>query len=214
MKGLHFDPEKHKYYLDGKELPGVTRIIGQFKDIRIGELRYKVDTYTGMLFDAEPFEKGADRGTAIHNIAAVIAGGSRVNLDRLHPALLPAAEAYPQFLSDYQIKPLLIEEPMASVKWRYAGTVDLVANLLGRTYLIDIKSGVLSWSAGPQTAAYEQLYRESSGFTGKIVRAVAIPPMEEGKEWKLKALDKPYNRNDWRFFKARLEQHYYMERIK
>jgi hypothetical protein len=63
-----------------------------------------------------------------------------------------------QFLDDWQVKPVLVEAVVASRKWRYAGTLDLVADLPdGRRALMDYKtsdSGI--W---PETILQQAAYR-------------------------------------------------------
>jgi hypothetical protein len=203
---LKYDPANHLYTLDGLPLPSVTQILGQFRRVHLGELKYMVDVFSGRIFPAEVFDHPAEAGGAIHQGAAYLLQGKGLRWDSLAPELVGPLRQFETWLQEYGVKPLLVETPLASRRWRYAGTPDAVVMLLGHRYLIDIKTGAQTWSAGPQTAAYERLYREHSGFTGALTRATLYLP-KDGSAPRLRQED---GADDWEFFKARLTTFNYL----
>lgn len=210
---LIFDEATHTYTLGGWKLPSVTQILGQFKRVTLGELRYIVDVFSGQIFPAELFETPADYGTAIHAGCELILTGKQIDYAALDEDLVYPLKQFEVFVKDYNIQPIMVEEPMASVKWGYAGKVDLIAHVLnGNRWILDIKTGSAVGLAGPQLAAYEHLYRERSKFTGKVLRGILTPPAK-GKAtgtWKLKPME---GKNDWEFFKSRLATHKLLKEI-
>ena len=200
---LTFDEEKHLYLYDGEVIPSVTQVIGQFKEVRIGELDWLVDTFDGSAFNPDMFSGAAEVGTAIHKGCALLAQGKRLNWDALPEQLVTPFERFVQWMADYCVEPVLIETPMADAKLWYAGTGDLFCRVCGDLTAVDIKTGLPNWTVGPQTAAYEKLYRWRESFTGKMKRAALHLP-KDGSKPKLIPLT---NKKDWPWFKARLAAH-------
>lgn len=98
-------------------------------------------------------DRAALRGTEVHNLAERVVHGEEVEVpDHLAGHL----EAYIQFLDDFQVIPILVEKPVFSRTHKYAGTFDLIAEIDGMRWLLDIKtnaSGVYAETA-LQLAAY------------------------------------------------------------
>ena len=98
-------------------------------------------------------DRAALRGTEVHNLAEKVVHGEEVEVpDHLAGHL----EAYIQFLDDFQVVPVLVEKAVFSRSYKYAGTFDLVADINGVRWLLDIKtnaSGVYAETA-LQLAAY------------------------------------------------------------
>ncbi len=134
---LRFDEAAHRYFLGARELPSVTSIL---KD-------------AGLVDDRWFTEESAERGTAIHQA-----------IERLHrslpyfnvgPELVGYMEAYLAFLASSRFlceaSEIRVHDPVRG----YAGTIDLLGALPGHKHvLIDIKTGTVPKSVGPQTYAY------------------------------------------------------------
>lgn len=111
-------------------------------------------------------DAAANRGTAVHALAERLTHGEQVQVP---DELAGHVDAYVKFLDEWQVEPIVTERTVASYKYGYAGTFDLVANLpgTGRTWLLDIKtsrSGVFG-EVALQLAAYRyaDVYVDTDG---------------------------------------------------
>lgn len=112
-----------------------------------------------------PFDirnRAAARGTAVHKLAEpLIAGGDAEVPDELSGY----ADSLVMFMDEWQVRPVLVEAPVGSYMWHYAGTFDLIADLPdGRRVLFDYKtsdSGIY-----PETALQLAAYRYADVYVG------------------------------------------------
>lgn len=175
MSGLVFYPKSHRYKLDGQWVPGVTTLIGKglpkpgipywaAKTVAewvadnpdlTDDLKRMGGRGPAVAFLKEiPWQKrdeAAIRGTDVHALAERIVHGEPVDV----PGHLAGhVSGYVDWLDSTGLEPLLTERPVASRKWRYAGTFDLIGKLDGRLWLLDIKtsSGVYGSTAIQLTA--------------------------------------------------------------
>lgn len=85
----------------------------------------------------ESRDSARDRGTDIHKLAVALTAGEEVELAD-ETALY--VDAYVRWLDEWDAQPVLQETTVVSYKHRYAGTLDLVADLNdGHRWLIDLK---------------------------------------------------------------------------
>jgi hypothetical protein len=185
--GLVFYPKSHRYKLDGQWVPGVTTLIGKglpkpalpyWSAKMVAEwvadnpdltedLKRMGGRGPAVAFLKElPWAKrdeAAIRGTDVHALAEKVVNGEEVDV----PEHLAAhVQGYVDWLDTTDLVPILTERPVASRQWQYAGTFDLIANLEGQTYLLDIKtsSGVYG-STALQLTAYgnAEFYLDQDG---------------------------------------------------
>jgi hypothetical protein len=102
---------------------------------------------------------------------------------------------------------LLCEEPLYSQRYDFAGTADLVIKRKKGIRVVDLKTTDLAQFTGPQTSAYEQLYRENTGYKGMADRYVLYLP-KDGSEYHYRELT---NRNDFQYFLAKLYAYNYLK---
>jgi hypothetical protein len=201
------DTAKGHKYLDseGRKVPGVTSILGDGvpKPALItwaanATAEYAVDNWD-RLSDLSPSvrmkelqgaryavkDAAANKGTEVHKIAERLVAGEEVDVP---DELVGHAESYARFLDEFQVEPVHVEFSVASYKWGYAGTGDLIGYIthLGvrRLMLMDTKtnrSGIFGETA-LQLAGYrhadvlisgdeEQPMPEVEGCAGIHVRA-------------------------------------------
>lgn len=134
---LRFDPVEHKYLLADRELPSVTTIL---RDAQLVD-----DTWFT--------EEARLRGTAVH--AAI----ERLHQQRpffdVNADYRGFVEAYLAFLASSQFTWAASEVRVYDEARGYAGTIDLLGALPGHPkVLIDIKTGHVPPTVGPQTYAY------------------------------------------------------------
>jgi hypothetical protein len=175
----------HSYLLDGRKVPGVTTIIGDGmpKPALINwaanaTADYAVDHWDELGTEAPSKrltilkqaryadrDAAARRGTEVHALAEQLIRGEQVEVPE---PLAGHVESYLKFLEDWQPEPVLVEGVVFSRKHRYAGTLDLIADIpgLGRG-LWDVKttrSGVFG-EVALQLAAYRyaDIYLDDDG---------------------------------------------------
>lgn len=161
-------------YLDGDhELPGVTTILNAVlaKPALVGwaarlSAEYVVDHWDELTSMA-PSERlkavrGATdrtsrsamaRGTRIHEMGEQLVHGIAVDVP---DELVGPVDAYARYLDTWHVVPIAVESTVASRRYQYAGTLDLVAtDVRGVPFLGDIKTGSGVYSdVALQLAAY------------------------------------------------------------
>ena len=182
--GLYRD-QWHRYtYCDGTRtegpLVGVTSVL-KLQDVMIGGdlaawggriaaghlLRYDREVLA-MIDDTKALDAALsavsaarDIGTAVHGQIEAILRQQPVTPT---PETAPFVYAFTSFLATERPEFLGVEQMVANLTYRYAGTYDFGAKLRGRTALVDVKTGKLKRSHRLQLAAYAAA--EFAGFEG------------------------------------------------
>jgi hypothetical protein len=189
----------HAYYLDGRKLDGVTTIIGnglpkpalvKWAANTAAELAVNEwDTLAGMpVADRLKRISGAPnaardtaavKGTRVHALADKLAKGETVDVP---DDLAGHVDACVRFLDDYDVATVYTEAPVCNITHLYGGTLDLIAVLGGKTWLLDFKTN----KSGPfgDTAFQLAAYRYATHFMhpGGDVRPM-VPVDECGVVW-------------------------------
>ena len=139
-----YNDELHEYRIDGKIVPGVTEILTD-----TGWMDYsKIPEHIR--------EFALQRGSYVHLACAMLVR-DELDWSTVDEQILPYVRGYERFLKDTGLKPLLVEKPMGSERWGYGGTLDILGEVRGKQWLVDIKSGMVMPLCQIQTAAYEEL---------------------------------------------------------
>ena len=143
---LSYDEDRHRYYLDGEQIPGTTEIL------RAG------GGYQGSEWMTDD---GRDRGTAVHAVCRDIALGllEEDEIDAIEGLVRPYVQAFMLFkheaMLEVEAAELLVSYDADGI--RFATMIDLVGRIVGQTdhrpCVIDIKTGAKDLTVGPQTAA-------------------------------------------------------------
>lgn len=196
---LTFDEDKHLYLWRNRPIKSVTQVLSS-----VGT-RDRKGNWSPLGFDDRWIRDttAADFGTAFHKVAAIILKGSTPNYP---PVMEPWVQQFYRFLAEYNPEPVedlggnpLIEYPMYSVKFRYAGTPDLVCEMGKDIYLLDWKTSTADTAHwGIQLSAYEKLIKEVLGVKKKIHRmTVRFGELSyHVKKWT--------NPSDWAMFQSAL----------
>jgi hypothetical protein len=173
----------HSYTLDGTPMPGVTTVIGILdKPALVGwaantTAAYAIEHWARLAEMPIPerlkaLEKArysgnraaTQKGHRIHNMAEAMQHGKPVDCP---PELVPDVQAIARLLDQWQAESVAIEAPIASTRYGYAGTLDVVAKCpkLG-TAVWDFKTG-------------KGVYRETALQLGAYARADLILTSEE-----------------------------------
>lgn len=174
--GLVFDPVEHRYFLDGRELPGITRVL---RDVGIGPLPQSE------IRVADSFAYAAERGKAVHEATALDDRGE-LDEESVDPVVRPYLDAWRRFReeSGFRPEPTLIEVPLARSDLGFAGTPDR-AGILGEDRIvleIKVTAEMPSW-VGLQLAGQRMLAwttREFGAVVPNAVRRFAVQLRPDG----------------------------------
>lgn len=189
--GFEFNPNTHRYYLDGTAMTGVTTILGviakpqlikwsadmavDYIDSRATEFFNNPTKFKEIMEEARKAwskkrDDSADLGKEIHSdieqyIKAKIAGESYTT-DK------PQVQHFINWADKHNVQFIASEEQVYSVKLFVAGTYDFSCIIDGRKYLCDLKTGnSLYPEYFYQCAAYRMMAEEmgQTDFKGSIL---------------------------------------------
>ena len=139
-----FDEKEHKYSYGGKQLPSVTTVIKEVLNITYPE-------YANF---------HATRGTYVHK-AIELYLKNNLDFGSIDETIKPYLDSFITFQNKANIEPVLLEERFADKNISFAGTVDIVGKVKGKTYLFDIKTGQKQDSYNAQMAGYKKLLNDN-----------------------------------------------------
>jgi hypothetical protein len=144
---VHFDAAEHRYTVGGVRLPSVTEVLDPLLEL-----------------DGIPravLKAAAEFGTHVH-IACDLFDKGVLDEPALDPHLAPYLAAWKIFLRETGAVVDASEVRVVHGKLRYAGTFDKALHWKKRgrvtTALLDIKSGQVPRTVGPQVAAYAEAH--------------------------------------------------------
>jgi hypothetical protein len=200
----------HIYRLGDRILPSTTQILGEYIKIELYGEVWWVHTPTGTAIAEHIMERARQIGNAIHKIAFYIFTRQGIDAKALNPILVEPARQLLLWAEKYKPEVILCEKPLASMKYGYAGMLDLFAKLKGhkRPGLIDIKSG-LSLMVAYQVASYENLVHENQ-YKGMIDSFVLRIP-KDGSPYEFQELKE---KTAFTFFLNKLYEYNYLRSSK
>lgn len=208
---LAFDVESHTYTLDGKPVPSVTTIIRALEREALARV------------PAEILEWKRGLGQQVH-MACQLDDEGDLHEGTLDERIVPYMRAWRAFRDDFGFRVRMNEQPLASRRYRFAGTVDRVGTITrpmavdrNRMYqgpaIIDLKTRLdLGDAIGVQLAGYQKLLAENNyqdddayGHAQTQLR-VAVRLGADGK-YEYRVYEDP---EDHSCFQACLVQHHWM----
>lgn len=139
MAELVFSAETHEYRLDGRVLPSVTQALSV------------LDQYEGV--PPRVLEAAREFGRHVH-LACDLDNRGVLDEATLDPALAPYLAGWRKYRADSGLVIVASELRLHDARLGYAGTCDVLGEVLGRPSVIDIKSGLVPKTVGAQCAAY------------------------------------------------------------
>lgn len=184
MIRLEFDEGKHKYYLDGTELPSVSAIIRPLS-------QSVYDTV-----DDSILAIAANRGTEIHK---AIENFNIFGVGVIDPEYEGYFNAYKKWEAKRKPAVKLVEERTYNKMLMYAGTVDLLCEIDGRTCLVDYKS-----SYTVQDKVYRcqlEVYRQALSTHGIEIDRKIVLHLKKTEEYE-EIVYPTYDAEAWKVFGA------------
>ena len=181
-----FNEERHEYSYGGKILPSVTTIIKDVLNI----------TYP----DYAVYH--ATRGTFVHKAIELYLKGI-LDVNSIDETIMPYLNAFVKFQERAKIEPVLLEGRFADKNITFAGTVDIVGKVKGKTYIFDVKTGQKQDSYNAQMAGYKKLLNDN----GLAIDGVYILDLKPAgcKVIKIENIEKY-----WGLFEGMLKVYWYM----
>jgi len=140
---LRLDDVSHRAFLGGRELIRVTTALDEGLDT---DKRWFTD-------------ESRQRGNYIHDALKLYAT-DRLDEDSIAPAMRPYWDGVPYFLETSGFRIIAAEQPIFDEHYGYAGRYDLLGRLAATSApwvdLIDVKTGTVPPTVGPQTMAYKR----------------------------------------------------------
>lgn len=190
---IQFDAATHRYTVGGLRLPSVTEVLDPLLEL-----------------DGIPravLKAAGEFGTHVH-MACDLYDRGVLDEPALDPHLAPYLAAWKIFLRETGAEVIATEARVAHPKLRYAGTLDKIVRWTrrGRHELvqIDIKSGEVPRTVGPQTAAYNEAAIQTGVITGPIPRFAL--QLRGDATYRLLAQKSP---TDWSIFLSALNLHHW-----
>lgn len=155
-EALTFDPTTHRYTLGGRELAGVTTVIGAV--IRKPALEVWRGNVGNQAADARR-DEAARRGTLVHAMASIyMEDVPDIPLGEEQPDQAQM-EAFKAWYESYVAELIACELMVCHEQYLYAGTLDFLVRLKGDKLptLVDLKTSASVWpEMRYQTAAYRE----------------------------------------------------------
>jgi hypothetical protein len=160
MPPCTFDEVTHTYTIAGRPVPSVTGIVSA----ALGPIQYGSEWHM-------------ERGTAIHKAAEIILQG---RIPRVDPRIQGHVDAVQMFVTREVAAVIEIERQVYSVRLRYAGTLDLIADTqtCGRC-IMDWKSSGDVTRTAIQMAGYALAWEEMTGE--RIKTGIMVELGEDGR---------------------------------
>lgn len=189
---LAFDELSHTYRWKGLVVPSVTQVL-EILDGALMQIPLHVLTYARAL------------GSAVHRATELDDQGL---LDERTVAIQvqPYLEAWRKFRRDKKFAPTAMEQRVFHPKLHYAGTFDRIGLMGSKPTLLDIKSGEVWPSHGPQTAAYAAAYHATA--LDKLEQRVVVQLRDDG-QYRVHYME---DSSDWGTFLACLTIHKFKAR--
>ena len=149
MNKVYFKENEHRFYLDEgmtQSVPSVSYLLSKYGYSNFDELK--------RLGLKDVIEAAADYGSKVHETLQLYDEGTLESFDE---SILGEVTGWRKFLADYKPEFLIIEEPLVSKVWGFAGILDRY----WLDNLCDIKTGTRQVAHEIQTAFYKILVEEN-----------------------------------------------------
>lgn len=158
----------------------------RFYPLENGEYNPSVTTILGACYPTSPFlvewiagqgiEKAnqikmeaAEEGRIIHELCERVAHGDKIRADGLSSKQRKCLNAFTKWWTDVKPKLIATELRVDSMEHRYSGTIDLICEIDGEPWIVDLKSSnSLHAEYDAQVGAYAEAYSPYMRETGQL----------------------------------------------
>lgn len=143
-------------------------------------------------------KEAADDGTFIHERVEWLCKGLSVSTEGLNLKQAKNLLAFVEWFKEIKPKVLANETQVYDAKKKFAGTIDMLAEINGELYVVDIKtSNYLHDSYNAQVAAYVKAYSSYTKSTKPLKAGILHLNAKTKKGWSFKNVDVD---NGWKMF--------------
>lgn len=155
--------DTHYYFIDGKFYPSVTKILEEAAPTPWALKQFFLRNTPE---SAEEIKNTAgDFGSKMHDIYARMLLGEEFSLVDQNIKYKKHITSFAQWFADWQPKEIQTEQTVASLVYKYAGTLDLLCKKDNEIWLIDFKTSAgIYYNYELQVAAYKQAVEETFGL--------------------------------------------------
>jgi hypothetical protein len=166
MFKVEYDPDRHLYFIDGRQVPGITAILREAGFIDYDHVN------PGIL------ESAREGGTDLHDATEFYDRGI-LNESKLDGDLKKQMEGYKAFLKKHKVEFEACEVLVGNPTYSYATLIDRHGRVDARRSIVEIKTGAPCYWHGIQL----QLQREALARTMGIVigRVIGLYLQKSGK---------------------------------
>jgi len=203
---------------DGTRVPGVTTITGS----QLGWNKQTLINWANRIglegVDSNRYKDDkAEIGTLAHAMVTDWLLGIETDTSDYSKNQIAAAEnsalSFFEWARNKKIKPVSIEVPIVSEKYRYGGTPDIYANIDGQLELIDLKTGSGIYDEMViQVEAYARLLEEADSEV-QFVRILNIPRIED-ETFMERTVGKRTRETAWKIFANCLKNYQLQRKLK
>jgi len=129
-------------------------------------------------------DKAAERGSVVHSLIEAWKK-SKVVVKNVNPVYRGYVQAFYDWIEYRKPEILVTEKTVLSKKYRYCGTLDMIAMINGKKYIVDFKTNKdarLFPEVQLQLSAYHQALKETTGEEADNLMAVSLGATGEYKE--------------------------------
>jgi hypothetical protein len=192
MTTLEFDKVSHKYMYNGQRVPSVTQVLSSVGLIDLS------------MVPADILHEACEFGGIVH-LATELFDQGRLDFNSINSEVLRCVRAWERFLIDCDVQILEIEKRVYSNRYKFAGTLDRIAVIKGKLWILDIKTGTKQKAYEVQTGGYSISYKEMTGI--RAIKRMSV--YLDGEKYKI---DEHKKLEDESVFLSALAVHNYKRR--
>jgi hypothetical protein len=154
----------HYYYINDAFYPSVTRILDEAAPMPYSLRNWLATNTPEQQEEVKNVSLGL--GSKMHDAYERLLSGAELNLDKDYPTTKEKKHimSFVQWFHDTAPQTICTEEAVASLQYKFAGTLDYACKIGGELWIIDFKTSAgIYYNYELQVAAYRQAYEEMYG---------------------------------------------------
>jgi hypothetical protein len=153
----------HYYWVNGDFMPSVTRILDEAGPKEYGLINFFKQNTPDEIEQRSSIAK--ENGTIVHDTCEKLLNGVEIITSSLPNASKKAIASFIDWYNLVLPTDYATEQTVASLQYKFAGTLDMVCTINGKRCIVDFKTNksAIYKSNYWQIAAYKQAYEETTG---------------------------------------------------